>query len=177
MSDYIIEKDELLCRGKRVSFYRRVAQIEGRKVYYDFIDFGKSVVIIPITDMEEVVLIRQWRPVLNRWILELPAGKIEEDEKPEEAAVRELIEETGYSPTKVEELGKFVVSPGYSNEVIYVYLAVGLRYVGSSPEDDELIKVRKCRVKECVKLLMSEDLIDMKSLASLMLLMEKLPLT
>ncbi len=170
-----ILEDEVVCQGKRVSLLRRKVSLEGKEVDYDVVRFGESVVIIPVTEKQEVIMVRQWRPTFNAWVLELPAGKVEGDEDPRDAALRELIEETGYSAGKVDKLGTFIVSPGYSDERIHVYLAIDLEFLGASPEEDEVINIHKCGIKQCISELATQDLIDMKSLAALLFLKERLP--
>ena len=130
-----------LCRGRRVSL-RSVSFRYGPSTFEaDRVSFGSSVVILPVLDDGRVVLVRQWRPAVGSWVLEAPAGRVEPGEEPAQAAERELEEETGYSASRLEELYSSYVSPGYSDEVQYAYLARGLRRVGARPEEDEVIRV------------------------------------
>jgi ADP-ribose pyrophosphatase len=130
-----------LCRGRRVSL-RSVSFRYGSSTFEaDRVSFGSSVVILPVLDDGRVVLVRQWRPAVGSWVLEAPAGRVEPGEEPAQAAERELEEETGYAASRLEELYSSYVSPGYSDEVQYAYLATGLRRVGAKPEEDEVIRV------------------------------------
>src|SRR5512135_3318609 len=86
--------------------------------------------IVPFTDEGEVVLIRQFRPPINGHVVELPAGLCDMGESPEDAAKRELIEETGYSAGQIRFLIRGPMSSGSSSEMLTVYVATDLSYVG-----------------------------------------------
>ena len=139
----------------------------GKKVVRDIVDFGKSVVILPLED-DNVFLIKQFRPALGKWIYELPAGTLEEGEDPRECAKRELIEEIGYKPNKLELLFKMYLSPGYSNEYMYAYLATGLEYVGEQPEYGEEIEITKYPFDQVLDMVRDNVIEDAKSIATIL---------
>jgi ADP-ribose pyrophosphatase len=85
-----------------------------------------SVVIMPVTDAGEIILVRQYRPAIGRWAWELPAGTLKPGEDPREAAVRECHEEIGLVPSTVEPLGSFYPTPGYCDELMNFFRATGL---------------------------------------------------
>jgi len=94
------------------------------------------VVIAPITDNGEIILIRQYRPPVDRHVVELPAGLIDMGETPEAAARRELTEETGYSALNLDFLISGPASSGASSEILTVFVASGLSFVGVGKRDE-----------------------------------------
>lgn len=102
--------------------------------------------IVPFTDNDEVILIRQFRPPINGFVIELPAGLVDSGENFEQAVRRELIEETGYEAGDVQFLTEGPMSSGASAEILSVYIATGLRHVGigqrDETEDIEVIPVQ-----------------------------------
>jgi ADP-ribose pyrophosphatase len=108
--------------------------------------------LVPFTEDGAVILIRQFRPPLNRAVIELPAGLCEPGEHPEDAAKRELTEETGYSAGELHFLAEGPLSSGISSEMLTVYLAKALSYVGigarDETEDIEVLKVPLSNVSE-----------------------------
>lgn len=108
------------------------------------------VIAVPITREGQVVLIRQYRPVLDRRVVEFPAGLVESGEDPMAACGREIIEETGYAPQRIEPLRDGVMSTGINSEMWHVYLATGLEkappevLAAHRPDDNEEIEVITC---------------------------------
>jgi len=160
-------KDVLLCKGRRIELYNRILNINGKRVNTDLVKFGESVVIVPLMTEDEVIFLKQYRSSIDRWIFELPAGRVDEGEDREAAAKRELIEETGYEPSKLEYVGSFYVSPGYSDEYMHLYIASGLKYVGEKPEEDEVIRTEVVKWSELEDMLY-KDIVDGKSIVGVL---------
>src|ERR1041384_2949088 len=100
---------------------------EGEKTYTrDVVHHPGSAVIIPVHDDGTVVLVRQYRHPAVRYLLELPAGTLDDGERPEAGAARELQEELGLTAARLEKLSEFFVSPGFCEEKMWVYLATEL---------------------------------------------------
>jgi ADP-ribose pyrophosphatase len=123
--------------------------------------------LVPFTEDGAVILIRQFRPPLNCFVVELPAGLCEAGEQPEDAARRELTEETGYAAGQLHFLAEGPLSSGMSSEVLTVYLATGLSYAGiglrDETEDIEVLKVPLAKIREeLARLLGRGDCIDLK---------------
>ena len=139
----------------------------GKRVWRDIVDFGKSVVILPVED-GDVFIIKQYRPAVGSWIYELPAGTLEEGEDPVECARRELIEEIGYEAGNLELMFKMYLSPGYSNEYMYAYLATQLKHVGENPEYGEEIEIVRVSYEELLDMVGKGLIEDAKSIAAIL---------
>jgi ADP-ribose pyrophosphatase len=98
-----------------------------------------AALIVPFLSKNKVVFLRQYRPVIKKYLHELPAGTREKEEKHLSCARRELIEETGYAAGKLIKLGYIYPVPGYSTEKIVIYKAVNLKPVKRALEKDEII--------------------------------------
>lgn len=168
MSEPRVLEDQLLCEGRRVKLLRRVVSWKGMVFEKDLVVFGRSVVIIPVLSEGRVVFVRQWRAPLGKWIVELPAGRVESGEDFQSAALRELEEETGYRASRVVELGRAYVSPGYSDELITVFLAEELERVGARPDEGEVLEVLELAPQDYIAMCTAGEC-DLKSLAALLL--------
>jgi ADP-ribose pyrophosphatase len=148
---------------------------KGGELQAEIIRHPGSVVIIPITDEGEIVLVRQYRHAIGRWIWELPAGSLKPGEDARKAAIRECHEEIGLIPAQVEGLGAFYPTPGYCDEEMHFYRATGLRAPESGdaeaqPDEDEDIDVRAFAPDELRRMIAAADIVDLKTVAGLSLL-------
>ena len=164
--------DELLCAGRRVKLYRRTVEYGGEIFYRDLVAFGEAVVVVPVREDGKILFVEQWRASFNRWIVELPAGRVEPGEDPLESAKRELEEETGFQAGIWEPLGRFSVAPGYSDEILNFFLARDLKYVGQHPEKGEVLRVVEMKPEEYLQRI-SGDVGDLKSVAGVLLVIAK----
>ncbi len=156
--------------GRRVTLrVERVVLQDGTETLRDIVQHPSSVVIVPLEDDGNVVMVRQYRKAAGRELLEFPAGVMEEDASPLEAARRELREETGLDATELIELGNFFAAPGSMTERLYSFLATGLFPNPLAPDEDERITLERMPFAEAVRLARAGELNDAKSLASLML--------
>lgn len=105
----------------------------------DVVRHPGAVAVVALTDDGNIVLVRQWRSALGRITLEIPAGKLEAGEDAERAAARELLEETGVVPKKLEHLTSIAPAPGYSDELIHLYMATQLEFRSAQPDEDEFV--------------------------------------
>ncbi len=133
-----------------------------------------GVVILPVLERnpgKELVLVRQYREPAGKPLWEFPAGTREEGESAKECARRELIEETGYRPGKLEKVVDLFTSPGYSDEILSLYRATGLNqvenYAQVEPPEDENLVVRAFPAEELMARASRGDIIDGKTLAGL----------
>ena len=123
--------------------------------------------IVAIDAEQRVCLLRQFRHAAGGWVTELPAGKLDNREPPEQCAVRELAEEAGVKAARLEKLGDFLSSPGILTEVIHVYLARDLLPVDAQPEEHEVFEVRWIPLAEALEMAARGRIRDGKTLIGL----------
>ncbi|GIO22539.1 NUDIX hydrolase [Oceanobacillus sp. J11TS1] len=124
-----------------------------------------AVAIIPITEDNKIVLVEQYRKPLERTLIEIPAGKLEKNENPLTAAVRELEEETGYTTTNLSQVTSFYTSPGFANEKVYVYITNDLIKMENPPagDDDEFVQIMEVTLDEAKDLVEEGRIQDAKT--------------
>jgi ADP-ribose pyrophosphatase len=124
-------------------------------------DGGVSIVARP--DPASIVLVKQYRPAIGRDLWEVPAGKLERDEDPHAAAVRELQEETGYRCASMRKLWTFYTAPGFCGELLHLYAAEGLTPGEPHPEEDESLDVRTFAIDEAWSMVLRDEIPDAKT--------------
>jgi ADP-ribose pyrophosphatase len=163
-------KSELIYKGRgfgvRLDYMRTP---NGNEVKYDIVDHVGSISIVPIDENGQVYFVRQYRPAAKDELLELPAGTLNEGENPVDAANREIREEIGMAAQNVKEIGSFYLAPGYSTELMHVYLATGLTEDPLDPDSDEFLSVEKMSLQKALEFAESGQLLDAKSVAALYL--------
>jgi ADP-ribose pyrophosphatase len=141
--------------------------LDGRMIEKEIVEHSDSVGIVAVSG-GEVILVTQYRRTSGRVLLEIPAGKIEKGETPRQAAVREMAEEIGYSG-KLEPLMKWYLAPGYSTELMHVFVATRLRKIERGPlDDDENIRIKKMKLDAAVRKCLSGEIKDSKTVAALL---------
>lgn len=114
----------------------------------------------------KIALVRQYRYAYAKETYEIPAGKVESDEDPCNAALRELEEETGYRAQKLEHLLDIYPSPGYTDEIVHIYFCGGADFVGEKPDSDEFLDCAFLPVDQVVKMIESGEICDAKTVAA-----------
>ena len=173
MSDPEILHRERVFEGKVFAVERdRVRMASGREVTLDLVRHPPSVVLIPFPEAGRVILVRQYRHAVNRWLWELPAGSVDEGETPEEAARRECHEEIGQVPDTVVRLAAMYPTPGYCDEEMFFFRVSGLSVPSHDAEkdDDEDIEVQTFTLKEAREMVRRGAIVDMKTVIGLSLL-------
>jgi ADP-ribose pyrophosphatase len=145
-----------------------VLTAEGRRSTREIVQRSDCVAVVAIDGDDNVLLEKQYRQAVGKELLEIPAGGIDEGEEPEEAVVREMREETGLRPRKVEKLGGFYSSPGYTSEYLYLYLATDLVPDPLSAEDTAGIEIMRVPPGGVSGLIASGKIEDAKSIAGLL---------
>ena len=142
---------------------------------YYVVERPDAAIIFPLTREGEVVLVRQYRPPLERMELGLPAGLVEEGEKPEAAARRELLEETGFSGGEWEPLGSLASSPSLKDNWAYLFLARGVEQTAEpDPDEHELVEVVRVPLEELRNLVHSGKIVSSSGVAAIMLALERI---
>jgi ADP-ribose pyrophosphatase len=161
-------KSEVLMKGRAFSIRRDYLKTpDDRETKFDIIEHGGSVVIIPVDENGNLLLVRQYRHATGGDLLELPAGTLDEDEDPVVCAAREIREETGKAAAQLTRLGDFYLAPGYSTEFMIVYLATGLSDDPLDADEDEFLSVETVPVAEAIRMAERGEIPDAKSLAAL----------
>jgi len=150
----------------------RVKLPSGRETTREIVEHSDCVAIVALDQNDNVLLVNQFRKAVERELLEIPAGGIDAGEDPEAAVRRELQEEIGYLPRKVERLGGFYSAPGYCTEYLYLYLATDLVPSQLYAEDTESIRVERVPIDQIPALLASGRICDAKSIAGLYTFLE-----
>lgn len=141
----------------------------GRKSTREIVEHPGAVAIVAITDDDEVLMVRQYRKAVERELLEIPAGKLEKGESKEECVKRELMEETGYYPNELKYLLSFYTSPGFSDEIIHLFLGKKLIKEAKDADFDEYIQAEKVPFKEALNKIKSREIVDSKTITGLLL--------
>ncbi len=135
----------------------------GKPANREIVEHNGGVTIVALTDENEVLMVRQFRYPYKKVILEIPAGKLEKGEDPREAAIRELKEETGATTKNFEFLGEIYPTPGYTEEIIRLYLAKNLSFSEQKLDDDEFLTVEKIPLDEAVRMVQNGEIPDGKT--------------
>lgn len=141
----------------------------GGTSYREIVEHNGGAVAVPITADGKVVMVRQYRKALECAVLELPAGKIEKGEEPMETIVRELQEETGYTAGKFQFLTAFYPSVGYTNEIIYIYLATDLTPGLTNYDEHEAMDILEVDFEEVHNMVVGGEIRDAKTMLGILL--------
>ncbi|HKE26397.1 MAG TPA: NUDIX hydrolase [Bryobacteraceae bacterium] len=152
------------CSLFRVTEDRAVDAKTGFKIKRSVIRHAGSAVMMAVDDRQRILLVRQYRLPAEKYLWELPAGRLDPGEKPLEAARRELIEETGYHAKTWTKLASFLASPGYVEERMTIYLATGLTAGKATPMDDERIETRWFTAKQVGEMIAAGKIEDGKTM-------------
>jgi len=161
--------EDRLFTGKVLSLSLRQAQLlNGRIVNREIVSTPGAVVIVALTDQNEVRLVRQYRAAAQKWLVELPAGGLQPGEDPAQAAPRELLEETGDRAATWQSLGGVYTAPGILTEYLHLYLATDLTPGPNQLEFDEHIQVITRPWSETTAMIKQGEIEDAKTISGLM---------
>ena len=138
----------------------------GGRSFREVVDHPGGVCVLALDDENRVLLVRQFRYPYEKVLTELPAGKLEIGEDPEQAALRELREETGAVPGTFQSLGELYPSPGYCGEIIRMYLARELTFGEAALDEGEFLNVERMDFARLVELVLSGEIRDAKTIAA-----------
>ncbi|MBL4954061.1 NUDIX hydrolase [Neobacillus sp. YIM B02564] len=138
----------------------------GKQSKREIVKHPGAVAIIALTEDNKMVMVEQYRKALERTIVEIPAGKLEKGEEPASCARRELEEETGYVCESLELISSFYTSPGFSDEIIHVFLATGLtkKENAAAMDEDEFVNLEELTLKEALQYVKEQKIYDAKTI-------------
>lgn len=164
----LLERKEIF-KGRVVDLsVDQVSMPNGKTTELEIIRHPGAAAMVPLTEAGEVILVRQYRYATDGWLLEVPAGKLDEGEKPEVCAARELVEEVGMKPAEIVPLGWIWTTPGFTDEKIWLYLCRGLEPAQQDLQDDEILTVESRSLKEAVEMVRQGEICDGKSVCALL---------
>lgn len=141
----------------------------GKQATREVVAHPGAVAVVPVTDDGKIVLVRQYRYPIGQIMLEIPAGKLDAGEAPEACAQRELSEETGFTAGQLTKITSIYTTPGFSDEIIHLYLAKNLKKAEQHLDEDEFINVECCSPQQVKKLIAQGEINDAKSLVGLLM--------
>lgn len=168
----LIEKkvsSEYVFDGKLLHVYNDVVSLPNGKISTrEYIKHQGAVAVVPVTDDNEIIVVRQYRYPIERVTIEIPAGKLDIGEEPLEAAKRELSEETGVSGADITYIGGLYPSVAYTDEIIHMYVARNLEYGQAHADEDEFLDVEKIHIDKFVEMIMNGEIMDSKTQAAVL---------
>jgi ADP-ribose pyrophosphatase len=164
---------QIIFEGRAVKLRIDTVQtVSGRQSTREIVEHADCVAVIAVDAEDNVLLVNQFRKPVEKELLEIPAGGIDEGEDAEAAVIREMQEETGFRPQRTELLGGFYSAPGYATEYLYLYLATDLVPSQLYAEDTEGIEVIRVPLTQIPDLITSGRVCDAKSIAGLLAFLE-----
>ncbi|MEW6698607.1 MAG: NUDIX hydrolase [Bacillota bacterium] len=149
----------------------RVDQVllpNGKESGREVVEFSQAVTIVAVTGDQKVLLVTQYRYPVAEVLLEAPAGKMDPQENPLACARRELQEETGYTAGSLEKICEFYTTPGFTNELMHVYLAQNLTPGEQNPDEDEFVQVEAIPLQDAIAMIYNGKIRDGKTIAGLL---------
>ncbi len=160
--------DSVIHQGKLIALHReRVEFTNGDHSYFDIVKHPGGAVIAAINEDDELCLLKQWRHAIQQNIWELPAGCLEPDEAPLETAKRELEEEAAVVAEYWQSLGEIITSPGFSNEILHLFVARGLKQGVLKLDAAEQLEAHWLPLKQAEEMASNGEISDAKTLAVL----------
>lgn len=163
-------KEEYIFKGRIINL--RCDEVElpdGNKSRREVVEHKGGVCVLPLTENDEIIFVRQFRYPYKEELLEIPAGKRDTaDEVPLECGKRELKEEVGATANEYISLGELYPSPGYVGEIIYMYLARGLTFGDVCRDEDEFLNVEKIPFGKALDMVMNGEIKDAKTQAAIL---------
>lgn len=159
---------KLIFKGKILTLkYDTVVLPNGAESTREIIEHPGAVAVVPIANDGRIVLVRQYRYPIGQVMLEIPAGKLDQGEQPDACARRELAEETGYIAEELTKMTSIYTTPGFTDEIIHIYVAKNLTMTEQHPDEDEFINVELFTKSQLKEMIANGTICDAKSLIGL----------
>ena len=143
-------------------------QPDGRRHLREIVEHAPGAAVVAVDHAGQVLLVRQLRPAVDAALLELPAGLVDPGEAPIDCARRELTEETGHAATTLEPLISFYTSPGFSTELIHIFVATDLREASVAHDEEEAIELVRLPLEQAIRQVTQGEISDAKTVAGLL---------
>ncbi|MBN2073708.1 MAG: NUDIX hydrolase [Actinobacteria bacterium] len=150
-------------------YFDRVKLPDGKTAYREKVTHPGAVAIVPVSNDGKVILVRQYRYPVEEITIEIPAGKIDRNEDPEDCAKRELAEEIGAVNVKLTHLSSFYTTPGFCNEILHLFIATDFKKTGNNPEEDEFLEVIETSLGEALSLIENGEIKDAKTIIGILM--------
>ncbi|KHD86034.1 NUDIX domain-containing protein [Heyndrickxia ginsengihumi] len=163
-------KTEEIFSGKIINLQVQDVELpNGKTSKREIIKHPGAVAVLAITEDGNVVLVEQYRKPMEKSLIEIPAGKLEGNEDPQEAALRELEEETGYACKNIELITSFYTAPGFADELIHLYIATDLKKLENpkSADEDEFVELIEVSLQKASEWIKSGKICDAKTLIAI----------
>lgn len=168
MEKYKRIKQEIAYRAHVFDVYNDYLELpDGREVVYDLIKHKAGACVLPVMDNGDIVLVKQYRNSIDAVTFEAPAGFIDEGETPDEAAARELREETGYMAEKLIYVTKAVLAIGTSDEQTYIYIGKELNKGRRNLDDNEFIDCERIDILKAEDMIRTGVVVDSKTIIAI----------
>lgn len=141
---------------------------DGSIAEWELVVHNGASAIVPITQNEEVILVKQYRNAKDDYVLEIPAGKLEKGEDPFVCATRELEEETGYKANTITKICSMYTAVGFSDECLHLYMAEDLKLGKQNLDEDEFIEIVTFPLDKVVKMIFAGDICDSKTIVGIL---------
>lgn len=161
---------ERIYDGKMINLRVDTVELPNKKESKrETVEHPGAVAVIAINDENEILMIKQFRYAIQEIIWEIPAGKLEKGENPDDSAERELVEETGYKAKDIKQIARFYTTPGFTDEVMYLYIAKDLIYDKQNLDEDEFVIVEKIHINNAVEMIYQGRIIDSKTIIGILM--------
>ncbi|MGC8662080.1 MAG: NUDIX hydrolase [Nitrososphaeria archaeon] len=153
-------------KARTFKLFKEIYHGENGDVLIEAVRHRGAVAILPLLPDGKIILERQYRYTISKWIIEVPAGTLEEGESDEACASRELTEETGYRVKKLIKVGSIVMTPGYDDEMIRLFVAfVDDKAESTNLDEDELISIVPFSAQQIIEMIKKGEIFDAKTIA------------
>ena len=144
----------------------KIKTVKGNIANRDILVHKGAAAAVPLTDKNEVILVKQYRHATGNVLLEIPAGGLEPNEDPKDCIIRELQEEIGLKPNIIEHIYSIFLAPGYSTEYLHIYLAKDLIPSKLQEDQDENLEIVKIKIDKLVEMILNGEIKDAKTIAA-----------
>ncbi|HKK96471.1 MAG TPA: NUDIX hydrolase [Anaerovoracaceae bacterium] len=162
-------KSEMIYEGNILNLRKDTVRVKNGISFREIVEHNGGAVVVAITDNNKILMVSQFRKPFDKDVFELPAGKLDGEENPKDAALRELKEETGYTAKNIQLLTSLYPSVGYTNEILYIYLCTDLEPGETDFDDNEAIDIYEYDLELLVGMVLAGKIHDGKTIAGILI--------